>query len=34
MEETTRYAILALPNVRMMKYEVKFLLNECLVGSE
>ena len=29
MEETARYAILALPNVRMMTYEVEFRLKEC-----
>ncbi|RUQ39250.1 MAG: hypothetical protein EKK69_09820 [Candidatus Competibacteraceae bacterium] len=34
MEETARYAILALPNVRMMTYEVEFRLNERPVGPE
>lgn len=29
VEETARYAILALPNVRMMIYEVEFRLKEC-----
>lgn len=29
MEETARHAILALPNVRMMTYEMEFRLNEC-----
>lgn len=28
MEEMARYAILALPNVRMMTYEVEFWLDE------
>lgn len=34
MEETARYALLALPNVKMMTYEVEFRLNEYPVGSE
>jgi len=33
MEETARYAILALPNVRMMTYQVEFRLNERPLGS-
>lgn len=34
VEETARYAISTLPNVKMMKYEVEFRLNECQAGSE
>ena len=34
MEKTVRYAFLALPNVRMMTYEVEFRLNERQVSLE
>jgi hypothetical protein len=31
VEETARYAISTLPNVKMMTYEVEFRLKECLL---